>query len=59
MQGRKIMGVIQIALGAAVGAIIGVAIGDMTRLTGYWPHLVVALCAAGGVFLAHMIWSRK
>jgi len=53
------MSAIQIAVGAAVGAVIGVLIGDMTHLSGYWPHVVVALCAAAGVFLAHMIWPRK
>ena len=53
------MNAIQIAVGAAIGAVIGVVIGDVTRLAGYWPHLVVAICAAAGVFLAHMIWPRK
>lgn len=50
------MSAIQIALGAAVGAVIGVVVGDVTHLTDYWPHLVVALCAAAGVFLTHMLW---
>jgi hypothetical protein len=53
------MSAIQIALGAAIGAVIGVVIGDVTHLTGYWPHIVVALCAAAGVFVAHTIWPRK
>ena len=53
------MNAIQIALGAAIGAVIGVVIGDVTHLTGYWPHIVVALCAAAGVFVAHAIWPRK
>ena len=53
------MSAIQIALGAAIGAVIGVVIGDVTHLTGYWPHVVVAFCAAGGVFIAHAIWPRK
>jgi hypothetical protein len=53
------MSAIQIALGAAIGAVIGVVIGDVTHLTGYWPHVVVAFCAAGGVFVAHAIWPRK
>jgi len=56
---EEYMSAIQIAVGAAVGAVIGVVIGDVAHLTGYWPHLVVALCAAAGVFLAHMIWPRK
>jgi hypothetical protein len=42
------MSAIQIALGAAVGAVIGVVIADLSHLTGYWPHVVVALFAAGG-----------
>jgi hypothetical protein len=53
------MSAIQIALGAAIGAVIGVLIGDVTHLTGYWPHLVTAVCAAAGVFLAHIVWPRK
>jgi len=53
------MSAIQIALGAAIGAVIGVVIGDVAHLPGYWPHIVVALCAAAGVFVAHAIWPRK
>jgi hypothetical protein len=53
------MNAIQIAVGAAIGAVIGVVIGDATHLTGYWPHIVVALCAAAGVFVAHAIWPRR
>jgi hypothetical protein len=53
------MNAIQIALGAAIGAVIGVVIADLSHITGYWPHAVIALCAAAGVFLAHMVWPRK
>jgi hypothetical protein len=53
------MSTIQIALGAAIGAVIGVVIGDVTHLSGYWPLIVVALCAAAGVFVAPAIWPRK
>jgi hypothetical protein len=55
----KHMSAIQIALGAAVGAVIGVVIADVSHLTDYWPHVVVALFTAGGVFLTHVMWPRK
>jgi len=50
---------VAIAVGAAVGAAIGVAIGDIAHLTGYWPHVVVALGAAAGVFIAIFLWGQK
>jgi fluoride ion exporter CrcB/FEX len=50
--------VIPIAVGAAVGAIIGVLISDVAHLTGYWPHAVVAVCAAAGVFLAPIVYRK-
>jgi hypothetical protein len=34
---------IALAIGAAVGAAIGVLIADVSHLTGYWPHVVVAI----------------
>jgi hypothetical protein len=37
---------VTIALGAGIGAIVGVAITDVSHLTGYWPHVVVAIGAA-------------
>ena len=49
----------KIAIGAAAGAVIGVLAGDLTHLDGYWPHLVVALCAAAGVFLTCTIWPAQ
>jgi hypothetical protein len=49
---------IKIAVCAAVGAVIGGVIGDVTHLTGYWPYLVVAVCAGAGVFIAQMVWQR-
>ena len=50
---------ITLALGAGIGAIVGVAIADASHLTGYWPHAVVAIGAAAGVILALLIFDRK
>ena len=50
---------VTIALGAGIGAIVGVAIADASHLTGYWPHAVVAIGAAAGVILALLIFDRK
>jgi len=52
-------GALKAGIGAAVGAVIGVAIGDATHLTSYWPHLVVAVCAAAGVLLVMAVWGPK
>lgn len=49
---------IKIAVGAALGAVIGGLIGNMTHLPGYWPYLVVAVCAGAGVFIAQAVWQR-
>jgi hypothetical protein len=47
------------ALGAAIGGVIGAAISDIAHLTHYWPELVVALGAAGGVFVGRLFSERK
>jgi uncharacterized membrane protein YhiD involved in acid resistance len=50
---------ITIAIGAGIGAIVGVAITDVSHLTGYWPHVVVAIGAAAGTILIPLIFDRK
>ena len=50
---------VTIALGAGIGAIVGVAITDASHLTGYWPHVVVAIGAAAGAILVPLIFDRK
>jgi uncharacterized membrane protein YhiD involved in acid resistance len=50
---------ITIAIGAGIGAIVGVAITDVSHLTGYWPHVVVAIGAAAGAILIPLIFDRK
>jgi hypothetical protein len=42
-----------------VGAAIGVLIADVSHLTGYWPHLVVAIGAAAGGLLTPLAFARK
>jgi len=49
---------VTIALGAGIGAIVGVAITDVSHLTGYWPHVVVAIGAAAGAILVPLIENR-
>ena len=50
---------ITIAIGAGIGAIVGVAITDVSHLTGYWPHVVVAIGAAAGAILVRLIFDRR
>jgi hypothetical protein len=50
---------VTLAIGAFVGAIIGVLIADTAHLTGYWPHLVIGLAAAAGGILVPLIFDRK
>jgi hypothetical protein len=50
---------ITLGIGAGIGAIVGVAITDVFHLTGYWPHVMVAIGAAAGVILAPLIFDRK
>ena len=49
---------ITLAIGAGVGAVIGVLIADLSHLTGYWPHLVIAIAAAAGGLLVPLIFDR-
>jgi hypothetical protein len=50
---------IMIAIGAGIGAIVGVAITDVSHLMGYWPHAVVAIGAAAGAIVFPLIFDRK
>jgi hypothetical protein len=55
MDGR----IIALAIGAGGGAAVGVLIGDLLHLTGYWPHVVTAVAAAAGAILVPLIFVRK
>jgi hypothetical protein len=48
-----------IAIGAGIGAIVGVAITDVSHLTGYWPDAVVGIGAAAGAIVLPLIFDRK
>jgi hypothetical protein len=50
---------VMMAIGAGIGAIVGVAITDASHLTGYWPHAVVAVGAAAGAIVLPLIFARK
>jgi len=50
---------ITIAIGAGVGAAIGVLIAELSHLAGYWPHVVVAVFAAAGALLTPLAFDRK
>ena len=47
------------AIGAGIGAIVGVAIADVSHLTGYWAYIVVAIGAAAGTILVPLMFDRK
>jgi len=47
------------AVGAAIGAVIGAAVSDAAHLGNFWPELVVAVGAAGGVIVAHLFGGRN
>jgi hypothetical protein len=50
---------ITLAIGAGGGAVIGVLIADLSHLTGYWPHVVIAVAAAAGGLLVPLVFDRK
>ena len=50
---------ITLAIGAGVGAMIGVVIADVSHLTGYWPHVVVAVAAATGGLVTPLAFGRE
>ena len=50
---------ITLAIGAFVGAVIGVVIAEASHLSGYWPHLVVGIAAAAGGILVPLVFDRK
>jgi hypothetical protein len=50
---------ITLAIGAGGGAVVGVLIADLSHLTGYWPHVVIAVAAAAGGILVPLVFDRK
>ena len=50
---------IALAIGAGGGAGVGVLIADLSHLTGYWPHVVIAVAAAAGGILVPLVFDRK
>jgi hypothetical protein len=50
---------IALAIGAGGGAVVGVLIADLSHLTGYWPHVVIAVAAAAGGILVPLVFDRK
>jgi zinc transporter ZupT len=50
--------VIRIAIWTGVAAMIGVVIANVLQITGYWPHLVVALAAAAGAIIVSLSYRR-
>jgi hypothetical protein len=55
MDRRKII----LAIGAGGGAVVGVLIAELSHLTGYWPHAVIAVAAAAGGILVPLVFDRK
>ena len=50
---------IALAVGAALGAIVGGVIAYASHLTAYWPYVLIAVGAAAGGVLIPLIFGRK